>query len=864
MLFLGSFPLLSQGPDLTAPLNQETCLDTVLIVFMWEEYPTADDYRIEVSTTADFSNVVIDANTNGDNFYEAATLRQDQTYYWRVYAIILNPPTEEVSETWSFTTLKNPPELVQPIDNNSCVDKTYEFKWKQITDASNFADVTYNFQLSRLPDFSTLIEDRTGLADTNLTITLPEYYQRYYWRVQAIYDGCTTLFSAADSFMTQREPATLESPANNTNSVSKAGVRFTWSSSVAPSSYTFQVSMDSTFSTVLYEYIGTNTTDSISNLLNNTFYYWRVRMDYDGCNTEWTQVWKFRTEYEKPQNLLPKDDSLCVPHVVRFRWDPVFDAVTYHVQISELMDFSELVLDSTGIDINFMNWVFPKAEQDYYWRVKAEDANNSGPWSDSHVLTTATTYPERTAPLDGTGDLPQTITFKWNKFNLNSYETIQVSDDSTFRSVLFERKNIQGDSIIFKMPGQFVTYYWRIMSEVDFCKSVWSPVWSFSTVLLPPEPTYPADDATNLSFSLTFEWKEAEGAKSYDFHLSKSPVFTELEIGRTGILGSKLYVSDLEPSTEYFWRLKSVNDNGESVWSDVFSFTTAAEALDPPVLESPFNGKDKLPVNKILLVWHPVDRATKYTIQVADNKLFVRPIIDQPGEKDTVYTLTSLSYGTTYYWRVMAENDELQSSWSTVWAFKTVVQVPTEAPQLIQPVDNLDPAPTEMTFKWTPVDRAENYELQIAFDEQFTNFFLKDTNIYNAKRFVSNIDFEEQFFWRVRAKNYSGKGPWSETRTFTTLVNSINDELAAKFNAVITPNPTNAVAYLSLTLADDANVQISIYDASGLKVKSLTNKVLPSGMHSFVIDAKHLSSGAYFALIRVNDRTFTLKFVVGK
>jgi hypothetical protein len=96
------------------------------------------------------------------------------------------------------------------------------------------------------------------------------------------------------------------------------------------------------------------------------------------------------------------------------------------------------------------------------------------------------------------------------------------------------------------------------------------------------------------------------------------------------------------------------------------------------------------------------------------------------------------------------------------------------------------------------------------------------------------------------------------------LAGKFCSELAAKFNAVITPNPTNTVAYLSLTLADDANVQISIYDASGLKVKSLTNKVLPSGMHSFVIDAKHLSSGAYFALIRVNDRTFTLKFVVGK
>jgi hypothetical protein len=858
MLFLASFSLYALGPELIAPINGETCIDKQLLMFMWHEYPNADDYRIEVSTAADFSNLLIDEATNSDTVFTTTILETNTTYYWRVYAVFPPPDNEEVSETWSFITLKDAPAKIQPVDNNSCVGKTYVFKWESITNA------TYNFQLSRTSNFDNLIEDVSDIDADSITITLPEYNQRYYWRIQAEYDGCITFFSEPDSFTTQRQPATLESPDDNAIAVSRAGVRFTWSAATAPSNYIFQLALDSTFSSVNYEYIGTNTTDSVSRLLYNTMYYWRVRMDYDGCYTEWTPVRSFRTEYEQPQNLVPRNDSICVPLNARLRWDQVFDAVTYHVQISEIMDFSTLLLDSTGIDIYYMHYIFPKGETTYYWRVKAEDANNAGPWSETHALITASTPPERITPLDKTDNLAQTVLFKWNKTNPYSYETVQISDDSSFRRVLIEKKNLTEDSLIVTLPDQFVTYYWRIQTEVDLCVSEWSVPWSFRTVLLPPDLTYPANEATNLNYAITFEWDKAEGALTYDFNLSKSPVFTELVVGRTGIRGEKFYTSGLEPTTEYFWRVKALNDKGESIWSEVSSFTTAAEALDPPKLVSPEDGKDKMPVNKIFLVWNKVDRATKYTIQVADNKNFIRPIINQPDESDSIYTLTSLNYGTKYYWRVMAENDELQSSWSQVWSFETVVQVPTDAPELLQPADNMDPAPTEMTFKWSTVERAENYELEIAYDEQFSNIFLKDTNVFNPKRFVSNIDFEETFFWRVRAKNYSGKGPWSQTRSFTTLVNSINDELAAKFNAGIVPNPVSGVASLALTLENDAFVEVSIYNATGLKMYSYNGQIMSAGMQTFAIDSKELDNGAYFAYIRIDDRTFTLKFVVNK
>jgi len=827
------------------------CLDTAMVILVWNEIP-GQPYIIQISRTVDFSDIVVTAGVGTDTTYTFSSMLPNQTYYWKV-----NTPDEE-SATWNFRTLKNAPAKVQPINNNTCVGKSYLFKWRSI------ANATYMMQISTVANFSSTIETLSGLTDTTALVTLPSYNTRYYWRIQADYDGCITFISPADSFVTQRAPATLGTPANNVNSVSKNGIRMSWSAATAPTNYVLQVSTDSSFSSIFHEYIGTNTNDSVSGLTNNTFYYWRVRMDYSGCYTEWTPFRTFRTEYETPVNLIPRQDSLCVPLDARLRWDAVFEAVTYRVQISEVMDFSTTVLDSSGIDIYYMNYVFPKAEQTYYWRVKVEDPNNSSKWSATTWLTTAITYPTRITPVNGTDNLTQTIVFKWNKTNQYSYERVQISNDSSFQTVLFDVRNIGADSLVRKMPDQFVTYYWRISSELNLCVSTWSQGWSFRTVLLPPVLNYPENGATNQSFALTLEWLASEGATTYDFHLSKEPTFTTIENGKTGIPGTKVYINNLEPSTKYFWRVNANNTGGKSVWSETFEFTTAAEALDVPTLISPLTGTDKIPVNKVDLVWHPVDRATKYTIQVADNDRFERPIINQPDETDTVYTLTSMTYGTTYYWRVMAANDSLQSSWSNEWAFATVVQLPTDAPILTSPEDNQSPAPTEQTFTWEGVERAENYEFEIAYDSQFTNIFIQDTNVFLTQKYVSNIDFEQTFSWRVRAKNYSGKGPWSETRTFTTLLNSVDDELVSMYNASITPNPIADAANLSLTLPRESNVQITLYDAAGSAVQKLQNKPMSTGTHTIAINSQNLSNGAYFATLVIDNQTFTIRFIVSK
>jgi len=416
------------------------------------------------------------------------------------------------------------------------------------------------------------------------------------------------------------------------------------------------------------------------------------------------------------------------------------------------------------------------------------------------------------------------------------------------------------------MPEQFQTYFWRINSDLEMCVSAWSPVWSYRTILLPPNLVYPEHNSTGHAQAITFEWSAAEGATSYQIIISPNMDFSDdgSNIGRNGIPSTKFYVTTLKPSTKYYWKVTSANDRGMSDASTVYTFTTSAEALSAPTLVTPLPGASKIPVNKINFVWNSVDRATKYLLQVSTDSDFNNIVLEQPDHPDTLYIFTSMNYLTTYYWRVRAENDLLVSNWSPRWSFQTVIEAPTDAPVLIRPESNLTSAPTEITFEWQAVSRAENYEFEIATDALFNDIVVIDTNVFNPNKYVSNLLFETTMYWHVRAKNYSGKGPWSDPRTFTTLINSIDEEIASIYEAAITPNPVSGIANLSFNLPKNEFVGIYLFNTTGSMISVLNNSQLTEGNHLLVLNSSKLDNGSYFINFIIGNKTFTLKFIVNK
>lgn len=83
------------------------------------------------------------------------------------------------------------------------------------------------------------------------------------------------------------------------------------------------------------------------------------------------------------------------------------------------------------------------------------------------------------------------------------------------------------------------------------------------------------------------------------------------------------------------------------------------------------------------------------------------------------------------------------------------------------------------------------------------------------------------------------------------------------------PNPFNPTTTISYNLAENSNVELSIYNLKGQKVKTLVNDILTAGENSVIWNGtdennQPVSSGIYFYKIKTGDFTETKKMILMK
>ncbi len=86
--------------------------------------------------------------------------------------------------------------------------------------------------------------------------------------------------------------------------------------------------------------------------------------------------------------------------------------------------------------------------------------------------------------------------------------------------------------------------------------------------------TFPLDDATDIPEGVNFMWDPVNFIQSYTIEISTDSTFATLFQTGTSTENNYFPSPILEIDTEYFWRVKSQNACGFSLWSDTLSFTT--------------------------------------------------------------------------------------------------------------------------------------------------------------------------------------------------------------------------------------------------------------------------------------------------
>ena len=185
----------------------------------------------------------------------------------------------------------------------------------------------------------------------------------------------------------------------------------------------------------------------------------------------------------------------------------------------------------------------------------------------------------------------------------------------------------------------------------------------------------------------------------------------------------------------------------------------------PPTLSLPSNNSINKPTT-LTLNWNSVSAVSSYELQVSLTSTFDSTVLDQSGTTSITQTVSALSNGVTYYWRVNASNSTNSSDWSSVWKFTTVFVMPT-TPTLLSPSNNSVNQPISLSLSWNNSMNATSYSLQVATSSSFSTTIFSQNGIMSDSLTMTGLAIATTYYWRVDASNAVYTSGWSGVWNFT-------------------------------------------------------------------------------------------------
>lgn len=854
IIFLNFFSY-SQTLNLLSPPNNAKCAPPN-IHLAWDAALGFNYYKVVVATDFNLNNVVYTKDSITLLYEDVYNLNYATKYYWQVTAWKINDTTTLQSEIWNFTTNYQPATTIFPIDSSYCVTKIAQFVWKKEEGAQK-----YVLQISRATTFTgptvtydTIVNDTSKLVNNLLPNT------RYWWRVRAIYQDCEAYWSESKTFRTVPAPMVLLYPADGSYGTSlfpQAGqfnISFLWNAVNNAGFYHIQITDNLQNDSLIYE---TATSDTLINITSNEVpfeynktYYWRVRAhivsDSVHCFTEFSDWFSLKSPYKAPTLVLPENGVTCVDIEQPLYWNAVEGANAYEIIVSSKADFSDTLHKAYNVTDTIVGFPFNRELSQYYWKVRAFDNNNKGYWSTPFSFTTTLLPPGYENPIDSAGGYSLTVYYVWRNKGDNAKYSIQISDKSDFSNLLVDATDLTERTFTYTHAEYFKYYYWRVKVHLNGCSSAWSKTYVFRTQLPAPILQLPENNATNVEHTPTFSWKPVSGARSYEFMLDTKSNFSTAIIRSNIPTNEVRLVQTLNENTIYYWRVRAINEEGTSPWSSVFTFTTGYYLPDVPRIIAPANESTKHPINGLQLVWTSANRAQKYQLQVTKLPEFTQLIVDNDNLIDTTYVLNNLENYTVYLFRVRAINQGGASDWSLPYSFRTINVAPTTPPDLTVPANGAINQPLGIRLTWLPVQRAEGYRLQVAKDESFNNLFVNELEIYLTYYNLFNLAENTEYYWRVKAWNEAGDGPWSEVRKFKTLqTTSVQDNDVNKYNLKVFPNPVKSDFQISFYSPIQSIANVALYNLYGQKIHQCMNYQITPGTNNITLNVNDVPNGVY-------------------
>ena len=474
-----------------------------------------------------------------------------------------------------------------------------------------------------------------------------------------------------------------------------------------------------------------------------------------------------------------------------FVWSPVSGADRYQIQVCPSAECATTVVSQETYSTRFAPFR-ALADGDWYWRVRAHNADGWGAYSTSRRFTKSWLAEGALAPTllvpgpDETVEFFEYPIFSWSPVVGAAYYRFTIATDSFCNSPISGYpKNAMINTYTPMSRIARGHYYWQV-TPVDH-QGHWgnsSECRHFSMDYQQvPTPLSPDDDSHH-TFTPDFRWTAVKGAKDYHLQISTNPDFTTLVANIYTYNTRYTPVSNLENDREYYWRVSARDTTStEGPWSQARSFVMGWHLA--PTLLSPNNSYIYSPFP--VFQWTPVAGAGRFKILGDEESSFASPVKFEVNLIDPRYD--HLNWGTIYvdppnyyYWKVRAEDRQGNLAWwseTRSFAFNW-----TPGPTLIYPPYYYDPATISSTryldirtdptvpfpvFMWDRVVHhtdagevaADTYVIEVDDDPAFTSLDWTATTHNLSIAPALDSPFSPMpgtvYYWRVGA--YLGGSP---------------------------------------------------------------------------------------------------------
>ncbi|MEM1134488.1 MAG: FISUMP domain-containing protein [Bacteroidota bacterium] len=445
-------------------------------------------YDLYIATNNNFTSPLVSNLT--DTAYLFTVTQPNTKYYWKVVAKDAQDATSS-SDTWHFTIKNTPPTaptLLGPIDGIKLTGSTALLEWRMSQDDDNDS-VSYDVYLKESSDTESRIAQ--GLNSLNFTTPILKNNTVYTWRVVAFDPSGGATTSVVGRFIGKNDPPSVPQLVGPTDNeiIQNPTVTLEWleSSDLDNDKPIYNVYWDT--DGTLTQKKGTihqGTTFSISPLVENTTYYWKVSAidEEDGASFSEIRTFKYQKSAinqspSVPKLISPINGRNDLNTSVSLNWqasvDPEADQIVYDLFINNTL----LVSGLTDLNYNLSPLGIDKV---YTWQIIARDSKGNISSSEVWEFTTgqnqAPSLPTLISPANQATDLATNVTLNWNK-SIDP-EAGKVVYDVILNNVLIAN-NISDLTYELIDLDINTTYSWQIVAKDVQGNTESSTVWEFTT-----------------------------------------------------------------------------------------------------------------------------------------------------------------------------------------------------------------------------------------------------------------------------------------------------------------------------------------------------------------------------------------------